>query len=381
MSLQDFLVYDENIDQKVQKQEPLLLEDRRFYVYALLDSRKIGARIYRDLKYVFTLEPFYIGYGHNLRFYDHFKEADNLWEKSEKIQKCGNPMKIRKIHQIYRDYDLPRVVIIKEGLTLKEALEYEIFCITQIGRKDKKEGPLTNLTDGGGGCDGYIHTEEQNRKNSERNKGKFFIYNKELNIEKRINKDDPIPDGWIKGRKPFNNIHCEKMSKSRKGKTYEELYGEEKAKELKIEFSKNMKGKNNPNFGAKCQTPEIRTKISKRIKENYIKNPQLRINVGIFHKNRIRSEEENNKCKRFGKDNNFYGKKHSENTINYLSKKKTKFIYYIQINSIWYSFDKNSDFIKFCKNNNLNGGSILCYLREENKIINYKKIKAYKKRK
>lgn len=164
MSLQDFLVYDENIDQKVQKQEPLLLEDRRFYVYALLDPRKIGARIYRDLKYVFTLEPFYIGYGHNLRFYDHFKEADNLWEKSEKIQKCGNPMKIRKIHQIYRDYDLPRVVIIKEGLTLKEAKEYEIFCIKQIGRKDKEEGPLTNLTDGGGGCDGYIHTEEQNRK-------------------------------------------------------------------------------------------------------------------------------------------------------------------------------------------------------------------------
>ncbi len=43
MSLQDFLVYDENIDQKV----PLLLEDRRFYVYALLDPRKIGTRINR----------------------------------------------------------------------------------------------------------------------------------------------------------------------------------------------------------------------------------------------------------------------------------------------------------------------------------------------
>ena len=216
MSLQDFLVYDK-VDQNIKKQEPLLLEDRRFYVYALLDPRKIGARIYRDLKYVFTLEPFYIGYGHNLRFYDHFKEADNLWEKSEKIQKCGNPMKIRKIHQIYRDYDLPRVVIIKEDLTLKEALEYEIFCITQIGRLDLGLGPLTNLTDGGTGGFGFVFSEEL----------------KEL------------------------------IGQQKRGKSYIEMYGEKRAKAIKEHLKESHKGKhvgeNNGMFGKHLSEEHIQS--------------------------------------------------------------------------------------------------------------------------
>lgn len=95
--LQNFLVYNK-IDQNIKKQEPLLLEDRRFYVYALLDPRFNGARMYRDLKYVFNHMPIYFGKGYGLRYESHFKEADDLWEKPEEIKKYYNPIKINKIN-------------------------------------------------------------------------------------------------------------------------------------------------------------------------------------------------------------------------------------------------------------------------------------------
>lgn len=56
------------------------------------------------------------------------------------------------------------------------------------------------------------HTDEFKRKTSERMSesqsgsgnsqyGKMWIYNLELKESKRIMKDDPIPEGWLKGRK------------------------------------------------------------------------------------------------------------------------------------------------------------------------------------
>jgi hypothetical protein len=50
---------------------------------------------------------------------------------------------------------------------------------------------------------GKPKSEEANKKNSITNKNKLFIYNKELNIEKRINKDENIPVGWLIGRKKY----------------------------------------------------------------------------------------------------------------------------------------------------------------------------------
>jgi len=53
------------------------------------------------------------------------------------------------------------------------------------------------------------------------------------------------------------------MNKSRKGKTFIELYGEEKAEELKKWKSEKYSGENNPMFGRK-QSKETRDKISKK---------------------------------------------------------------------------------------------------------------------
>lgn len=241
--LNQFLVYDK-VDQNIKKQEPLLLlEHRQWYVYALLDPRKIGARIYRDLKYVFTLEPFYIGFGHNLRFYDHFKEADDLWKKSNKeINTKYNPIKIFKIHQIYRDYDLPRVVIIKEGLTLKEAKEYEIFCIKQIGRKDKEEGPLTNLTDGGDGWSGYI----RGKKYSENIK-KALIGKKHTEERKQKNSISHLQNKCYNNKNPMSGRKHTEIARKRMSENHADFSGE-----------------NNPMFGKHpILTQEHKDKISK----------------------------------------------------------------------------------------------------------------------
>lgn len=58
------------------------------------------------------------------------------------------------------------VVIIHENLTWKEACEFEIKYIAQIGRADLGKGTLVNLTDGGDGNLGYKHTNEAKAKMS-----------------------------------------------------------------------------------------------------------------------------------------------------------------------------------------------------------------------
>lgn len=57
-----------------------------------------------------------------------------------------------------------KILILKNNLTEEESLKHEIYMIAIFGRKDKKTGILINLTDGGEGLSGYIHTEESRLK-------------------------------------------------------------------------------------------------------------------------------------------------------------------------------------------------------------------------
>ena|SRR3990167_2055543 len=71
-----------------------------------------------------------------------------------------------------------------------------------------------------------------------------YVWNSQLNKERGWK-----PPTWPKGKKkPLKTLeHRKKLSKYRKGKTYEELYGIEKAQEMK-EKLKTLKGANNPNW-------------------------------------------------------------------------------------------------------------------------------------
>lgn len=62
--------------------------------------------------------------------------------------------------------------ILFENISWEEAKIKEKELIKKYGRKDLNEGSLVNMTDGGDGTCGYIHTEEWKSQNSLRSKGK-----------------------------------------------------------------------------------------------------------------------------------------------------------------------------------------------------------------
>lgn len=132
-------------------------ESREYYVYVYLDLRKPGKYVYGE--YEFDYEPFYVGQGHDKRSMDHLKEARTEFKK-------GNQHKLNKIRKIQRETGKDPIIIkYAEELTVDEAKnEWEISMIRAIGRADKKEGPLTNMTDGGEGVVGIIVSEESRKK-------------------------------------------------------------------------------------------------------------------------------------------------------------------------------------------------------------------------
>jgi hypothetical protein len=73
------------------------------------------------------------------------------------------------------------VEIILDDLTWEEACEKEIEFIKLYGRWDLKEGTLVNLTNGGDGSNGFIHSAETKIKMSE--KGKGIPHSKEHNLK------------------------------------------------------------------------------------------------------------------------------------------------------------------------------------------------------
>jgi hypothetical protein len=79
-------------------------------------------------------------------------------------------------------------------------------------RRNSKEYNDTYLKQCSDGFKGKHHTEETKKRIGAANAiavqgvnngayGKMWIHNPELKESKRISKDDPIPEGWVKGRK------------------------------------------------------------------------------------------------------------------------------------------------------------------------------------
>lgn len=104
-----------------------------YYTYAFL--RKDGT-------------PYYIGKGSNGR----------IWETRNRF---ATPPK-----------DKSKIIYLKQNLTEEEAFRHEIYMIAVYGRKNIGTGILHNLTEGGEGSSGRIHSEETRYKISNSKKGK-----------------------------------------------------------------------------------------------------------------------------------------------------------------------------------------------------------------
>jgi hypothetical protein len=121
------------------------------YIYVYCDPRKPGRYQYGDLE--FSYEPFYVGKGKGDRWkpcmHTTIDNGHNNIQLVNKIKKIG----IRDV------ITLKPITNILE----KDALNQEKIYIKSIGRKDLKNGPLLNMTDGGDGPVGYRHSEETKR--------------------------------------------------------------------------------------------------------------------------------------------------------------------------------------------------------------------------
>lgn len=109
-----------------------------YYVYLLIDPR--------------NNKPFYVGYGHGNRMYEHVQEAKRSKHRNLKLNK------IRKIQSEGHDIIYNKIL---ENISALEAKNKEIELIKHYGRFDLGTGILCNHTNGG---DGVIELSKEIRE-------------------------------------------------------------------------------------------------------------------------------------------------------------------------------------------------------------------------
>jgi hypothetical protein len=114
---------------------------KNFYVYCYMNPLKPGRYTYENINFSFLYEPFYIGKGSNNRI--------NRHTHSDSLSKDGNVLKCSIIKKIKNEnLDIIKIKLY-DDLKENDSLYIEMDLIKNIGRRDTKKGPLSNLTDGG----------------------------------------------------------------------------------------------------------------------------------------------------------------------------------------------------------------------------------------
>jgi hypothetical protein len=173
-------------------------------------------------------EVFYIGIGQPDRPYH--KGRNQIWNRV--VNKT--------------DYT---VDILFEGLTWEQAVEKEVELIKFYGRKNKGEGPLVNLTDGGEGNHGYVWADESKEQISRSLKEYFKENENPFKGKKHSEESRRIMSEKLQGR----IISPEQVEKTR-----QKLIGQKRSEKTKKLLSE--KAKQRPPM-----SQEVKDKISKTV--------------------------------------------------------------------------------------------------------------------
>jgi hypothetical protein len=151
-----------------------MVNPNRFYTYAYLREDRT---------------PYYIGKGNGYRIC------------CKKGRPCNKPK------------DKSRIIFLKQNLTEQEAFKHEIYMIAVFGRKNNGTGILLNLTDGGEGCSGLIHSENSKKKMSTSKNTKYWN-----NGSKTVRRIECPGEGWVEGRLNINQLSRKGMKWWNNGK-------------------------------------------------------------------------------------------------------------------------------------------------------------------
>lgn len=247
---------------------------KTFYCYVYLDPRKPGYYKYGD--WIFDYEPIWVGKGNGIRW----KISNHLRHNS------GNRLLENKLNKIGESNVIVIFPLIDSGLTCeKYAFLAEKTFISNIGRLDLGTGPLCNLTNGGDGQSGLVHTEETKKKISESEKGKSLSSEHKRKIGEAhkgriISEETKEKIRQAKLGKKHTEEHKRKVSETLKQKySSGEIANSNKGKKLpplsdghkqKIsEGNKKAYSEGRKSNKGKKWTEEQKKKFSEKIKEEY----------------------------------------------------------------------------------------------------------------
>jgi predicted XRE-type DNA-binding protein len=172
--------------------------------------------------------PYYVGKGHGNRAFTGRRNAGQL-----------PPPKSSEL------------ILVQEYSSEIDALVAEVFLISYYGRKDKGTGVLRNMTDGGDGTSGIIHSEEWYKKQRDCRLGKKTRPHREESKQQTRNS--------LLGRK-HTEERRRNQSLAHKGKSWTEAQrlahvGRKHSEEHKRKQSESLKrayaeGRRNSSFGA-----------------------------------------------------------------------------------------------------------------------------------
>lgn len=160
-----------------------------------------------------------------------------------------------------------RILFLKKNLTEEEAFKHEIYMISVFGRKDLGTGILYNLTDGGDGPSGYVHSEESRKQMGDRRRGKSRPRHSKIMKEKSsIISYNEKKQNEMKKKYPPETIA--KLYEN--GKTLKEIKsilgcGSVWIRKSLDEMNVTIRHRND--YGNPMENPEVKNKVSQKAKE------------------------------------------------------------------------------------------------------------------